>query len=358
MKVVSIVGARPQFIKAAAVSRALRQNHTEVLVHTGQHYDLLMSQIFFSEMGIPEPDINLGVGSGQPGWQIGEMLIRLEEALQNYRPDWILVYGDTNSTLAGALAARAAQIPLAHVEAGLRSFNRQMPEERNRVLTDHCSDLLFCPTQNAVNLLASEGITRGVHLIGDTMYDAVQQFSEVAQQRSTILNDLHLKSKHFVLATIHRPYNTDVPTSLANILAALRGLDESVIFPVHPRTRKKIEELDNGFGFSSDNVRMVEPVGYLDMLALEQNARLIVTDSGGIQKEAFFFAVPCVTVRSETEWLETIQSGWNMLVHPIAAEIRQAVKHFSPVGQPPSIFGDGQAAERCVEILESSADRT
>ncbi len=352
MKVVSIVGARPQFIKAAPVSWALRKNHTEFLIHTGQHYDSRMSQIFFSEMDIPEPDLNLGVGSGQPGWQIGETLTRLEGALQSVKPDWVLVYGDTNSTLAGALAARVAQLPLAHVEAGLRSFNREMPEERNRVLTDHCADLLFCPTQNAVNLLANEGITQGVHLVGDTMYDAVQQFAGLARQRSTILDDLGLKSKNFVLATIHRPYNTDVPHNLENILDALRALDEPVVFPVHPRTRKKIEELGKGFDWGGQT-RLLEPVGYLDMLMLEQHARLILTDSGGIQKEAFFFAVPCVTVRPETEWLETVQAGWNMLVSPRADEIQRAVKRFAPAGQPPRVFGDGQAAARCVRLLES-----
>lgn len=357
MKIVSIVGARPQFIKAAPVSWALRQKHTEILAHTGQHYDLRMSQIFFSEMGLPEPDMNLGVGSGQPGWQIGEMLTRLETVIQNAKPDWVLVYGDTNSTLAGALAARIAQVPLAHVEAGLRSFNRQMPEERNRVLTDHCSDLLFCPTQNAVDLLAKEGITRGVHLVGDTMYDAVRQFSEVARQRSTILHELDLKPKNFVLTTIHRPYNTDMPTNLENILTALEKLDERVVFPVHPRTRKKIQELHFGARVPSANVLMIEPVGYLDMLALEQNARLILTDSGGIQKEAFFFATPCVTIRPETEWVETLQAGWNVLVQPVAQEIWRAVKQFAPVGQPPAVFGDGHAAARCVALLEANLQR-
>ena len=357
MNIISVVGARPQFIKAAPVSRALRQEHKEILVHTGQHYDSQMSQIFFHEMGIPQPDINLGVGSGQPGWQIGEMLIRLEEIIQSNKPDWVLVYGDTNSTLAGALSARISQIPLAHIEAGLRSFNRQMPEERNRVLTDHCSDLLFCPTQNAVKLLASEGIRQGVHLIGDTMYDAVRQFSEIARHRSTILDDLNLRSKEFVLATIHRPYNTDVATNLQNIFSALREMDDTVVFPVHPRTRQRMAALDGIVQFSSSrHVKVLEPVGYLDMLVLEQNARLILTDSGGVQKEAFFFAVPCVTIRSETEWVETIEAGWNILVRPIAAEICRAVEQFAPIGQPPLLYGDGRAALRCVRILESSTE--
>lgn len=355
MKVISIVGARPQFIKAAPVSRALRQAHTEVLVHTGQHYDYGMSKVFFEEMQIPEPDINLEVGSGQHGWQIGQMLIRLEEVIQKEQADWILVYGDTNSTLAGALAARALQIPLAHVEAGLRSFNRQMPEEHNRVLTDHCSDLLFCPTRTAVDHLAREGIVKGVHLIGDTMYDAVLQFSALARQRSTILHDLGLDPKRYVLATIHRPYNTDIPSHLCSTLNAFAEMDEVVVFPVHPRTRQMIDKLEGSTNFSSNSkVKMIEPVGYLDMLALEQNARLIMTDSGGIQKEAFFFAVPCVTIRSETEWTETIDSGWNRLVAPSAQEICRAAQQFAPAGIPPALFGDGHAAVRCVTILETN----
>ena len=251
MKVLHVVGARPQFIKAAPVGKALRAaGHTEVLVHTGQHYDDEMSAVFFRELEIPEPDYNLGVGSGPHGWQTGQMLMRIEEVLMAEKPDWVLVYGDTNSTLAGALAAVKLYIPLAHVEAGLRSFNREMPEEHNRVLTDHCSDLLFCPTQTAVDnpstgsghRLAREGITQGVHLVGDTMYDAVLQFAEIACQRSTILQDLGLKPKGYLLATVHRPYNTDVPENLRNILAAFAEIEEPIIFPVHPRTRQRIVE--------------------------------------------------------------------------------------------------------------------
>ncbi len=243
MKVVSIVGARPQFIKAVPVGKALRAaGHTEILVHTGQHYDDDMSAVFFRDLEIPEPDYNLGVGSGRHGWQTGQMLIRIEEVLLREKPDWVLVYGDTNSTLAGALAACKLRIPLAHVEAGLRSFNREMPEEHNRVLTDHCSDLLFCPTQTAVDNLAREGITKGVHLVGDTMYDAVLQFAEIARQRSTILQDLGLKPKEYLLATVHRPSNTDHPDNLRNILAAFAEIEEPIIFPVHPRTRQKMAE--------------------------------------------------------------------------------------------------------------------
>jgi len=352
--VCSVVGARPQFIKAAPVGKALRAaGHTEVLVHTGQHYDDEMSAVFFRELDIPEPDYNLGVGSGSHGWQTGQILMRLEEVLLKEKPDWVLVYGDTNSTLAGALAACKLRIPLAHVEAGLRSFNREMPEEHNRVLTDHCSDLLFCPTQTAVDNLAKEGITKGVHLVGDTMYDAVLQFGEIARQRSMILQDLGLKSKGYLLATVHRPYNTDNPENLRNILAAFAEIGESIIFPVHPRTRERIAE----FGLNNPksefrNPKFIDPVGYLDMLVLEQHARMILTDSGGMQKEAYFFGVPCVTLRPETEWVETVESGWNVVVGASRAQIVNAVDGREwPQATRPPMFGDGQAAHRIVARL-------
>ena len=355
MKVLSIVGARPQFIKAAPVGKALRAaGHTEVLVHTGQHYDDGMSAIFFRELEIPEPGYNLGVGSGSHGWQTGLMLMRVEEVLLAEKPDWVLVYGDTNSTLAGALAACKLRIPLAHVEAGLRSFNREMPEEHNRVLTDHCSDLLFCPTQTAVDNLAREGITEGVHLVGDTMYDAVLQFAEIARQRSTILQDLDLKPKGYLLATVHRPYNTDIPENLRNILTAFLEIGEPIVFPVHPRTRQKIAELDGTFNLERGtcNVQMIEPVGYLDMLMLEQQARLILTDSGGMQKEAYFFGVPCVTLRPETEWVETVEAGWNVVVGAEREQIVEAVNgHVWPQEIPPAIFGNGQAAGQIVKLI-------
>ena len=378
MKVVSIVGARPQFIKAAPVGKALRAaGYTEVLVHTGQHYDDEMSAVFFRELEIPEPDFNLEAGSGPHGWQTGQMLARIEEVLLAEKPDWVLVYGDTNSTLAGALAAVKLHIPLAHVEAGLRSFNREMPEEHNRVLTDHCSDLLFCPTQTAVDNLAKEGIAQGVHLVGDVMYDAVLQFAEIARQRSTILQDLGLKPKGYLLATVHRPYNTDIPENLHNILAALAEIEEPVIFPIHPRTRQRIVEfgLDNpqrldGTRHKSEtctepcpeprrrasrsirNPKLIEPVGYLDMLVLEQHARMILTDSGGMQKEAYFFAVPCLTLREETEWVETVRAGWNVVVAASRAQILGAVNGCEwPKGTPPAVFGDGRAAHRIVAWL-------
>jgi UDP-N-acetylglucosamine 2-epimerase len=311
-----------------------------------------MSRVFFEELGIAEPDVNLGVGSGPHGWQTGQMLMRIEKVLLAQKPDWVLVYGDTNSTLAGALAACKLRIPLAHVEAGLRSFNREMPEEHNRVLTDHCSDLLFCPTQTAVDNLAREGITQGVHLVGDVMYDAVLQFAEVARHRSTILQDLGLTPKSYLLATVHRPYNTDDPDRLRSILEAFAETGEIVIFPVHPRTRQRMAE----FGLSNPpsairNPKFIEPVGYLDMLVLEQNARLILTDSGGMQKEAYFFGVLCVTLRPETEWVETVEVGWNVVVGADSDRIAEVIHSFVPPVERPSLFGDGQASVRIVGLI-------
>jgi UDP-N-acetylglucosamine 2-epimerase len=282
------------------------------------------------------------------------MLLRLEEVLQKQQPDWVLVYGDTNSTLAGALAAVKRQMPLAHVEAGLRSHNRGMPEEHNRVLTDHCADLLLCPTQTAVQNLASEGIHQGVHLVGDTMYDAILQCMDIATQRSTILHDLALTPKHYVLATVHRAYNTDVPEHLQNILKAFLMLGEPVIFPVHPRTRRKIAGLDATINqrLTTGNVRMIEPVGYLDMLVLEQNARRILTDSGGMQKEAYFFGVPCITLRPETEWVETTAAGWNVVTGTDpAAIVEAACTHQWPEDPPARLFGPGYAARTIVHLL-------
>jgi UDP-GlcNAc3NAcA epimerase len=352
MKVATIVGARPQFIKAAPVSRVLRQRHHEVLIHTGQHYDYGMSQVFFDELGIPEPEVNLGVGSGGHGRQTGEMLIGLEEVLLAQHPDRVLVYGDTNSTLAGALAAAKLPIPVAHIEAGLRSFNRAMPEEHNRVLTDHCSDLLFCPTQTAADNLAREGITRGVYMVGDVMYDAAIQHGALALQRSRILDELHLAPKGFALATIHRPYNTDNPSRLREILVAFTALSLPVVFPIHPRTRELLAQIGNPQS-EIGNLQSVDPLSYLDMLALEQSAALVLTDSGGVQKEAYFFAVPCVTLRPETEWVETVAAGWNRLAWGDATVVLDAALRPWPSEPPAPVFGDGHAAEKIAQSLES-----
>ena len=353
MTILTIVGARPQFIKAAPVSRAFQKaGLPEYLVHTGQHYDPNMSQIFFDELGIPQPQINLGIGSASHGRQTGEMLIQLETLMMEIQPDWVLVYGDTNSTLAGALAAVKLHIPVAHVEAGLRSYNRSMPEEHNRVLTDHISDLLFCPTQTAVDNLAQEGIRQGVFLTGDVMYDAVIHFAARAQSQSSILDRLNLHAKGYLLATVHRPANTDNPHRLYAILDTLRQMDETVILPLHPRTRDKMRTYGwNPSTFARGNLRIIEPVGYLDMLMLEQHARLILTDSGGIQKEAYFFSVPCITLREETEWIETVAAGWNILVGADTKRIQHLIQTWQPEGTPPPIFGDGHAAANIASIL-------
>ncbi len=349
MNVLTIVGARPQFIKAAPVSRPLRRVASEFLVHTGQHYDRQLSDIFFEELNIPEPDVNLGVRSGPHGWQTAQILTGIEEILLEQDPDWVLVYGDTNSTLAGALAAVKLHIPVAHVEAGLRSFNRRMPEEHNRVLTDHAAALLLCPTQTAVDNLADEGIREGVHLVGDVMVDALLFNAEVAQERSTILEQLQLSSNAYALATVHRPRNTDDADRLRAILAAFAeiGEDMPVVFPAHPRTQQAMASLAP----PPDAVHVIEPVGYLDMLALEQHASVILTDSGGVQKEAYLFAKPCVTLREETEWVETVEAGWNVLVGADRRAIVQAALTFRPDGERPPAFGDGRASERIAALL-------
>jgi UDP-N-acetylglucosamine 2-epimerase len=289
------------------------------------------------------------------------MLIRIEEVLLNEKPDWVLVYGDSNSTLAGALAAAKpsfgrlrTSIPVAHVEAGLRSFNREMPEEINRVLTDHVSDLLFCPTETAVRNLAREGITEGVHNVGDVMYDAVLHNIGIAEQRSHILKRLGIEPKAYLLATVHRPQNTDRVENLRSILSAFDALDEVIVFPAHPRTSEAIERL--GYPLRS-HVKLIEPVSYLDMLVLEKNARLILTDSGGVQKEAYFFGVPCVTLREETEWVETVEAGWNVVVGADTARIVQVVRSFATPTTRPILYGDGQAAVRCVASLSEDSKR-
>ncbi len=330
------------------------------MVHTGQHYDYGMSQVFFDELDISKPDVDLEIGSGSHGWQTGQMMAALEPVMQGHKPTWVLVYGDTNSTLAGAVCACKLHIPLAHVEVGLRSYNREMPEEHNRVLSDHCADMLFCPTQLAVNNLAKEGIAQDVHLVGDTMYDAFLKFSQRGQRSSTIFRDLKLEPKGYLLATIHRPSNTDNPENLAGIILALEEMDEPVVFPVHPRAKSVVAKLHAGFGVSgkTSKLSLIDPVGYLDMLVLEQNARMILTDSGGVQKEAYFFGVPCVTVRSETEWVETLQDGWNVLVPSDRRAILEAVQGRPSIeGHPPPIFGDGNAAGRIVELLASGGAR-
>jgi len=350
MKAVTIVGARPQFIKAAPVSRELRRTLTEVLVHTGQHYDENMSSVFFEELGIPEPEYSLGIGSGSHGAQTGAMLVGIEKVLLTEKPDWVLVYGDTNSTLAGVLAAAKLHVPVAHVEAGLRSFNRRMPEEINRVLTDHISSLLFCPSRVAVQNLAAEGIVRGVHDVGDVMVDALAYASGQARQRSDILDRLGLSENNYLLATVHRAENTDDSERLLNIMQAFARIDEPIVFPVHPRTRKTLERHSSEIPHSASLIQ-IEPQGYIDMVQLEAAARMILTDSGGIQKEAYWLGVPCITLRDETEWVETVTAGWNRLVGAKASLIVEAVRSFKPPQDHPLLYGDGKTAWRIASLV-------
>ena len=349
MKVASIVGARPQFIKAAPLDRELRQLCTHVLIHTGQHYDYSMSAVFFEELHIPEPDHNLEVGSASHGQQTGEMLIRIEETLQRERPDCVVVYGDTNSTVAGALAAAKLHLPVAHVEAGLRSFDRSMPEEINRVLTDHLADVLFCPTETARSNLSHEGIAQSVFNFGDVMYDAVVQSLDVLRSPSGLLSSLDVEPGSYLLVTVHRPANTDHDENLLSILDALGETGEEIIFPAHPRTAQALARLGRE---TPSNVRVLEPVSYVNMLKLEKEARLILTDSGGMQKEAYFLGVPCVTLREETEWVETVEAGWNILVGAGKDRILQAVRGFQPQGDRPGVFGDGRASEKIARQLQ------
>lgn len=350
MKLLHIIGARPQFVKAATVSRAFKGCGEELILHTGQHYDDNMSRLFFDELGLPEPDINLGVGGGSHAEQTSRMLTGIDTYLDSEQPDWVVIYGDTNSTLAGALCAAKRSLRLAHVEAGLRSFNRAMPEEINRILSDRISDLLFCPSEAAVNNLYKEGITEGVYLVGDVMADSLRFFIEAANGRSSILDDLGLKAGQYGLVTVHRSGNVDNKQNLAEILSGLAEINFPLIFPVHPRTAKMIAT----FGIElPSNVRVIDPVGYLDMLMLEKNAECILTDSGGIQKEAYLLGVRCITMRDETEWIETVDAGWNCLTGANRSKIMGCFNDFHPAGARPDIYGNGHAADKIIEVLKS-----
>lgn len=342
LKVLTVVGARPQFIKAAAVSRAIRETDgiTEVMVHTGQHFDADMSDVFFNELDIPAPAYRLDINGGGHGEMTGRMLSAIEPVLMAEKPDWVVVYGDTNSTLAGALAAAKLHIPIAHVEAGLRSFNRRMPEEINRVLTDHMSTLHLCPTQAAIESLAREGITNGVHHVGDVMYDATMFATQRAEKGSNILGELKVEHKKYGVATVHRPDNTDSPERLRFVVDYLRNqaMTLQIVVPLHPRTRQNAER----FGISLDGLTVSGPVGYIDMAKLLHGASAVFTDSGGLQKEAYFHRVPCVTMRNETEWTETVDHGWNRLWKGPDFVARSDIDE----------YGDGGAAFRIVELLK------
>jgi UDP-N-acetylglucosamine 2-epimerase (non-hydrolysing)/UDP-GlcNAc3NAcA epimerase len=351
IRITSVIGNRPQFIKAAAVSRRLREHHDETLVHTGQHYDDEMSRVFFEELGVPAPDVELGVGSGTNTAQTARMLSALEPVLAS-RPDVVLVYGDTNSTLAGALAAAQAQVPLAHVEAGMRSFDRAMPEELNRVLTDHASDLLFCSTETAVGNLERESVPGAVHLVGDVMADVSLAFAPVAAERSRALEELGLEAGDYLLVTAHRAGNVDLPERLEKLVALVEALPRKVVFPLHPRTARRLEE--SGLRDRLEATAIVTPpLGYLDFLELARNARAVLTDSGGVQKEAYLLETPCVTLRDTTEWVETVDAGWNVLVDLDAAAALAALERPLPAGDRPALYGGGQAAERIRDVLGS-----
>jgi len=342
--ILTIVGARPQFIKAAPVSHALRARgqFREILVHTGQHFDTSMSDVFFDELDIPPPAYNLKVNSLGHGAMTGRMLEKLEGVMLAEKPDWVLIYGDTNSTVAGALAAAKLHIPVAHVEAGLRSFNRRMPEEINRVVADHLSKLLLCPTRTAVDNLANEGIRTGVHLVGDVMYDVTLAAVRRAEARSNVLDRLGLQAKSYAVATIHRAENTDDPERFRSVMAWLGDQAQSqlIVFPIHPRTKKLIEAQ----GLQLQNVQLVNPLGYLDMTLLTHHASAVFTDSGGLQKEAYFHRVPCVTLRDETEWVETIEAGWNRLWHVPNYEARREITD----------YGSGDSSQRIVDLLSEA----
>ena len=356
--IVTIVGARPQFVKAAVVSKAMAAHDIrETMVHTGQHYDASMSDVFFEELEIPAPAHHLAIGSGGHGAQTGRMLERIEQVILDERPDRVLVYGDTNSTIAGALAASKLHIPIDHVEAGLRSFNRRMPEELNRVVTDHLSSMLFAPTTTAVANLAKEGITGDqVVLSGDVMFDATKAAVEIANRRSTVIERLSLIPGEYVLATIHRAENTDDPELLESIFRSLAEVSETfpVVLPLHPRTRKALSQA-NLLDFATERLRICEPLGYLDMTKLESSARVIATDSGGVQKEAFFHRVPCVTLRTETEWVELVEMGWNAVCPPDSSEIAQTiVRAVPPTGEVRDPYGKGDAARKIVSHISNA----
>lgn len=349
MKIVTVIGARPQFIKAAPMSRALRADHTEILVHTGQHYDANMSAVFFRELGIPEPDVRIGAGGGLHGEQTAKMLVGIEQVLLQHQPDVVLIYGDTNSTLAGALAAAKLHVPVAHVEAGLRSFNRRMPEEVNRIMADHLSALLLCPSEAAVANLAAEGITAGVRLVGDVMADALFDACARADQ-STVLAQFGLAPRGYLLATVHRAENTDNLQRLEAIMHSLGDTGRCVLFPVHPRTRKAIALA--GLTMPG-NVLACDPLGYLDLVRALRDADLVLTDSGGLQKEAYWLAVPCVTLRDETEWRETVEQGWNHLAGANRSQIAAAVQRARRLDRHTTLYGgDGHAALRIKAELE------
>lgn len=357
MKIVTIIGARPQFIKASMVSKELRKNHEEIFVHTGQHYDKNMSEIFFQTMGIPKPNYNLNIGSGSHSYQTGNMMIQIESILLKENPNCVVVYGDTNSTLAGALAASKLLIPVVHIEAGLRSYNKDMPEEQNRVLTDHISDILFCPSKTSVKNLKKENITKKVFDVGDVMCDSTLYYSQILGNNLNI-NDLELQFinkkrsiKNWYLLTIHRAENTKNSKILKEILSVMEDLDYIVIFPVHPRVKEIVDLLERENNYK--NIVFIEPVDYLTMIFLTKNSKKVITDSGGLQKECYILNTPCITVRDQTEWIETLNQGYNILSKPIYEELKNKIEKAEIKGSKKiNYFGDGNASAKIVKIME------
>ncbi|MEA4825877.1 MAG: UDP-N-acetylglucosamine 2-epimerase (non-hydrolyzing) [Clostridium sp.] len=356
MKIVTIIGARPQFIKASLVSKKLIESHKEIIVHTGQHYDKNMSDIFFEELNLPQPNYNLKIGSASHGKQIGEMLIKVEDVLIKEKPDYVIVYGDTNSTLAGALASSKLNIPLIHIESGLRSFNKTMPEEQNRIITDHISTYLFCPTETSVRNLYNENIKKNVHNTGDVMYDSTVFFSRISEKKfkkGFFINGEKIKGKNYYLCTLHRAENTDKIEKIEKVLNTLDKLDAKVIIPVHPRIKDIVKEI---IKFSDlKNIILTEPVGYLEMLYLIKNAKKILTDSGGVQKEAYFLRTPCITLRNETEWLETLNGNLNVLCkidsEDMINKIFKTEINYNIIDK--NYFGNGNAVKNIFNILNS-----
>jgi UDP-N-acetylglucosamine 2-epimerase len=351
MRIVTVIGNRPQFVKAAAVSQPLRQRHEELIVHTGQHYDDELSRIFFEELGVPAPDRELHIGDGSATSQTARMLAALEPQLEELAPDMVLVYGDTNSTLAGALAAAQRHVPVAHVEAGMRSFDRRMPEELNRVLTDHASDLLLCSTETAVENLERERAAGRVELVGDAMADVTIAFAPIAEERSTALADNGVEPGGYYVVTAHRAGNVDDPVRLERLVSLLEALPLPVVFPLHPRTRARLEAA--GLMERLAGVRVTPPLGYLDFLTLTRNARAVLTDSGGVQKEAYLLGTLCVTLRDTTEWVETVETGWNVLVDLDVPAAIAAAEREPPPGPRPELYGGGQAGRRIADSIDA-----
>lgn len=350
MKIVSIIGARPQFVKAAVVSKEIRKYHNEIIIHTGQHYDNGLSYVFFYQLKIPEPDYNLGIGSGTHAYQTGEMLIGIEKILMQENPDFVLIYGDTNSTISGSLAAVKLHIPIGHVESGLRNFDMSIPEEVNRVVSNHLATFNFAPTITAVNNLKKEGITKNVFLTGDVMYDSLISQMKIAEKKSCILKKLQIINEEYIIATIHRPRNTDNIKNLVNIFSAFKNCGKKVIVPLHPRTQKELKK--NSLNFQGEsNLKITNPLNYFDFLILLKNANKVVTDSGGVQKEAYILKKPCITIYPSTSWIETVEDGWNVLVQPEKNVIINTINNFEPSKKHHNHYGNGDAGKKISQII-------